>query len=61
MLVSVTIMATTRAAERDPITFHDPPTVEHDGRTYLTDEAAKALGDRVAARYASLLERLALE
>jgi hypothetical protein len=50
-----------REAHREPVTFHDAPTVERDGRRYLTDEAARELGDRVAARYSTLLDRLAQE
>lgn len=44
-----------------PLTFHNAPTVEIEGKLYLTDAAAEELGDRVAARYSTLLERLAAE
>jgi hypothetical protein len=43
------------------ITFRDAPTVVVGGRRYLRDDAARALGDQLAARYATLLERLAGE
>lgn len=44
-----------------PATFHNPPTVIRDGVRVLTDDAAQQLGDQVAHRYSSLLERLAAE
>ena len=46
---------------REPITFADAPTVERDGRRYLTNEAAVELGDQLAARYGSLLQKLSQE
>lgn len=46
---------------REPITFANAPTVEHEGRHYLTDEAAEVLADQLAEKYSSLLAKLAEE
>ena len=47
--------------QRDPLTFTNAPTDVRDGVRYLSDDAAEKLGDRIASRYATLLERLSRE
>lgn len=43
----------------DTLTFTNAPTHTVNGIQYLDDAAAVVLGDRIAAQYATLLERLA--
>lgn len=50
-----------RFGQQEPLTFENAPRVEVDGKLYLDEEAAIDLGDRIAAQYSTLLERLAKE
>lgn len=52
---------TTQSAAQPPLTFRSAPIETRDGRRQLTDDAARELGDQLATRYASLLDRLAQE
>ncbi len=50
-----------REGTREPITFANAPTVERDGRSYLTEDAAEVLVAQLADEYATLLSKLAEE
>lgn len=43
----------------EPLTFHNAPTYERDGRTYVEHDAALELARRIAEDDAELLQRLA--
>lgn len=56
----VRMSTVTREDTTPPVNFRNAPTVTRDdGRRELTDDAARELGDQIAARYATLLDRLA--
>jgi hypothetical protein len=53
--------ANIREGQREPLTFTNAPTYEADGVTYVDEDAAIELGERIAERYETLLARLANE